>query len=121
MPFPRTLLRAAIVRALLFSVLGTPTPAIAACAGPSVVDLTAELAGAARHDLGAGPLPAVLPMWGQHRREPLPALPDAVTVFTLDERTLAIAYLRSGCLVGLLPVAAAELWHSLFTRIGPIA
>ena len=120
MPLLRTVVRAALVRALFLSIAGTATPALA-CPGPSLATLAAGLPAASRHDLGAAPLPALLPLWTAHQSEPLPVPPDAITVFGLDGQVLAIAYLRADCLVGLLPVPATELWRSLFLRIGPIA
>jgi hypothetical protein len=97
-------------------------PAVACAPMPAATPQAGVAGGVARYEFRDAAMLPFLALWHAHRPAPLPAAADRVTVFAArDGRPLLLAYQSRGCLVGLLPVARAEVWAALLRLVGPVA
>lgn len=96
-------------------------PEPAACEMMTTAALHARLAGMARYEFAGERILPYLALWRARGSASLPRLPDRVSVIAARGRPLLLAYHRDGCLIGLMPAPAEEVWTALRRMIGPVA
>lgn len=109
----------ALALALQVALPAAPPADQAACPGPRVAEVEAQLGDVQRFAFSGRMTIPFLQLWLQGQRPALPVEPDNVTVLAQPGLPLLILYGRSGCALGLLRASRPDLFQAMRSSIGP--